>query len=132
MNKKKEGKDLFGGKSPCASRRQEISTEKDAADNEFEDRPRPTSNNLKDHWPKIIYCNFILFLVNNLNQLKKDENGIDVYSKNEASSNLKWKAKCLMILKLHQICMMFLNGSKDDLTPPPPPPRPAKYDASET
>ena len=70
MNKKKEGKDLFGGKSPCASRRQEISTEKDAADNEFEDRPRPTSNNLKDHWPKIIYCNFILFLANNPKQLK--------------------------------------------------------------
>ena len=129
MNKKKEGKDLFGGKSPCASRRQEISTEKDAADNEFEDRPRPTSNNLKDHWPKIIYCHFILFLANNPKQLKKDENGIGVYSKNKASSNLKWKEKCL---KLHQICMMFLNESKDDLTPPPPTPRPSKYAASET
>ena len=73
--------------NPFASRRKEISTEKDAADNEFEDRPRPTSNNLKDHWPKIIYCIFILFLANNLEQLKKDENGIGVYSKNKASSN---------------------------------------------
>ena len=48
-----------GGKNPFAARKQEINTEKDAADNEFEDKPRPTSNNLKDHWPKIIYC--ILF-----------------------------------------------------------------------
>ena len=32
---------------------------KDATDNKFEDGPTPASNNLKDHWPKIIYCNFI-------------------------------------------------------------------------
>ena len=49
------------------------STEKDATDNEFEDGPTPASNNLKDHWPKIIYCNFILFLANNPKQLKNDE-----------------------------------------------------------
>ena len=64
-----------------------ISTEKDATDNEFEDGPTPASNNLKDHWPKIIYCNFILFLANNPKQLKNDETGIGVSSKNKASSS---------------------------------------------
>ena len=61
---------IFGGENPFASRKQEINTEKDATDNKFEDGPTPASNNLKDHWPKIIYCNFILFLANNPKQLK--------------------------------------------------------------
>ena len=78
---------IFGGENPFASRKQEISTEKDATDNEFEDGPTPASNNLKDHWPKIIYCNFILFLANNPKQLKNDETGMGVSSKNKASSN---------------------------------------------
>ena len=87
-----------------------ISTEKDATDNEFEDGPTPASNNLKDHWPKIIYCNFILFLANNPKQLKNDGTGIGVSSKNTASSNFsKLKEKCLMILKLQRICLMFLK-----------------------
>ena len=39
------GKDLFGGKNPFASRRQEISSDEDAADAELEDGPITASNN---------------------------------------------------------------------------------------
>ena len=36
---------IFGGENPFASRKQEISTEKDATEDEFKDGPIPASNN---------------------------------------------------------------------------------------